>query len=187
MEDYTKLESCVRHTYARVEWSHKIHEKQADIYSKYYKWLETAKIVAASLTSVGIVSLLFTDQLWVKLISAVLSFISVCISTYFKSFDLQSMVTQNKSVAHSLLRVRDELMLLLFEIQTQNREADVLYDAYAKLSRQANDIFDNSPITTDEAVEQARIALNVSKDNSFEDAEVDQSLPSGLRKGGTNE
>ena len=53
-EEYIILEDSVRNTFGGVIWSHKIQEKQADIYSSQYKYMETAKIVAASLTSVGI-------------------------------------------------------------------------------------------------------------------------------------
>lgn len=91
-EEYIILEDSVRNTFGGVIWSHKIQEKQADIYSSQYKYMETAKIVAASLTSVGIVSLLFTGQVWIKVLSAIISFVSVFISAFFKSFDLQALI-----------------------------------------------------------------------------------------------
>ena len=61
------LEDVVRDSYASVVWSHKIQEKQADIYAEKFKKMETVNIGAASLTSVGIVALIFTDPLWLKL------------------------------------------------------------------------------------------------------------------------
>ena len=50
------LEDAVRDMFIRAVWSHKIQEKQADIYQKQYKWMETLNILCASLTSVGISS-----------------------------------------------------------------------------------------------------------------------------------
>ena len=50
---YEMLESSVRDTFGSVVWSHKIQEKQADICSQHYKRLETMKIIAASITTVG--------------------------------------------------------------------------------------------------------------------------------------
>lgn len=39
IENYKMLEDVVRDSYASVVWSHKIQEKQADIYAeKFKKW-----------------------------------------------------------------------------------------------------------------------------------------------------
>ena len=87
-EDYGVLESAVRQTFAGVVWSHKIQEKQADILAKRFKRMELVKIAASSLTSVGIVSLLIIDEWLIKIASALVSFVSVFVSGFFKSFDL---------------------------------------------------------------------------------------------------
>ena len=85
---YNILEDAVRDMLVRAVWTHKIQEKQADIYQKQYKMMETSSILCASLTSVGILSTIFTDQLWIKVLSAILSFVTVFVAAYFKSFDL---------------------------------------------------------------------------------------------------
>lgn len=107
IENYKMLEDVVRDSYASVVWSHKIQEKQADIYAEKFKKMETVNIGAASLTSVGIVALIFTDPLWLKLVSALISFATVYITAYFKSFDLQKFITSHKAAANKLIAVRD--------------------------------------------------------------------------------
>ena len=77
------METSVKRSYASVVWSHKIQEKQCDIYTRQYKLLETLNIIAASATSVGILSLIFTNQFWIKIISAILSFVTIFVSAYF--------------------------------------------------------------------------------------------------------
>lgn len=183
-EKYCKLESSVRDTLCSVVWSHKIQEKQADIYAKHFKVMETAKILSASLTSVGIVSLIFTDQLWIKIISTLISFISVFISALFKSFDLQIMVGQHKAAANNLLAVRDDLKLLILQIKLQENDPNTLYDRYEEIVHQLDKVYVDAPNTTDKAVALARIALNITKDNTFTDGEIDGFLPVGLRKAG---
>jgi len=74
------LENTVRASFAGVVWSHKIQEKQADICDRKYKWLEIIRIVASAITSVGIITLVFVDELWVKLASTLVSFVTVVIS-----------------------------------------------------------------------------------------------------------
>lgn len=112
-DSYEVIEASVRDTFARVVWSHKIQEKQADLFAEQFKFLEAVKIFTASFTSVGIVSLVFMDQFWIKLISAFVSFVSAVVSAFFKSFDLQTMVSQHKAAANNLLEVRDQLKLIL--------------------------------------------------------------------------
>jgi len=183
-EKYCKLELSVRDTLGSVVWSHKIQEKQADIYAKHFEMMETAKILSASLTSVGIVSLIFTDQLWIKIISALISFVSVFVSALFKSFDLQTMVGQHKAIANNLLAVRDDLKLLILQIKLQKCDPDALYDRYEEIVHQLDKVYADAPNTTDKAVALARTALNITKDNTFTDGEIDGFLPVGLRKAG---
>lgn len=64
--NYQILLDEVRQNFASVVWTHKVQEKQADIYAKHYKRLETANIIAAALTSCGIVSVIFVMNLLQK-------------------------------------------------------------------------------------------------------------------------
>jgi hypothetical protein len=181
--NYDKIESSVRDTLGSVVWSHKIQEKQADIFDVRFKWMEIAKITAASLTSVGIVSLIFSDQLWIKIVSTIISFISVFVSAFFKSFDLQAMVNQHKAAANNLLIIRDDLKLLLLQIRLQKDDPIDLYEKYESTVHRLDKIYVDAPKTTNKAVEMAREALNITKDNTFSDAEIDSFLPAGLKKG----
>ena len=115
-DDINILEDAVRDMYARAVWSHKVQEKQATIYQKRYKWMETLSILCASLTSIGILSTIFTDQLWIKIVSAVLSFATVFISAYFKSFNLSVLMKTHKESANKLLSIRNEITCLLTSI-----------------------------------------------------------------------
>lgn len=180
---YDILEDEIRGRYASVVWSHKIQEKQADIYLTRYKHFETAKIASASLTSVGIVSLLFTDQLWIKIVSAVISFVSVFVSAYFKSFDLTTFTKAHKSSANQLLRIRDKLQLLLVDVRAEFVPVKDVRSKYEELLNELHTIYNEAPNTTDKAVQQARKALKITKDNSFADDEIDSFLPKELRKG----
>lgn len=182
-KSYSILESSVRETLASVVWSHKIQEKQADICSNQFKVMETAKIVSASMTSVGIVSLIFTDQLWLKIVSALLSFISVFVSAFFKSFDLQTMVSQHKAAANNLLAIRDELKLIILQIHLEKDEPTALYEKYEDTVHQLDKVYADAPNTSDKAVAMARVALNITQDNTFSDEEIDHLLPDELKKG----
>lgn len=176
------LEDVVRDSYASVVWSHKIQEKQADIYAEKFKKMETVNIGAASLTSVGIVALIFTDPLWLKLVSALISFATVYITAYFKSFDLQKFITSHKAAANKLIAVRDQYKVLLTEIKLEVDSVENLLARYKELVEKTDAIYLEAPTTTDEAVGKASKALKIKKDNTFTDAEIDSFLPLSLRR-----
>ncbi|RDW99816.1 SLATT domain-containing protein [Gardnerella vaginalis] len=182
IENYKMLEDVVRDSYASVVWSHKIQEKQADIYAEKFKKMETVNIGAASLTSVGIVALIFTDPLWLKLFSALISFTTVYITAYFKSFDLQKFITSHKAAANKLIAVRDQYKVLLTEIKLKVDSIENLLARYKELVEKTDAIYLEAPTTTDEAVGKASKALKIKKDNTFTDAEIDSFLPLSLRR-----
>lgn len=182
IENYKMLEDVVRDSYASVVWSHKIQEKQADIYAEKFKKMETINIGAASLTSVGIVALIFTDPLWLKLVSALISFATVYITAYFKSFDLQKFITSHKAAANKLIAVRDQYKILLTEIKLKVDSVENLLARYKELVEKTDAIYLEAPTTTDEAVGKASKALKIKKDNTFTDAEIDSFLPLSLRR-----
>ena len=177
------LESSIRDTFGSVVWSHKIQEKQADICSQHYKRLETMKIIAASITTVGIISLIFQNELWIKIAAAIVSLVSTFISAFFKSFDLKAMTSQHKQAANNLLEIRDELKLLLLKIHLQIADEQTLYGQYEALVRRLDAIYKDVPSPTEKAVDMARAALQINKDNDITDKEIDLSLPIALRKG----
>lgn len=182
IDSYKTLEDVVRDTYAGIVWSHKIQEKQSDIYSQKFKIMETVNIAAASLTTVGIITLFFTDPLWLKLISTSISLVTVYITTYFKSFDLQKLIVSHKSSANKLISVRDQFKVLLTQIKLQSNSIEDLLLNYKELVKKMDEVYLEAPSTTDEAVEEAREALKIKKDNTFSEKEIDLFLPCSLRR-----
>ena len=185
IDNYEMLENVVRDSYSSVVWSHKIQEKQSDIYAEKFKRLETVNIGAASLTSVGIIAMIFTDPLWLKLVSALVSFVTVFITAYYKSFDLQKLVSSHKSTANKLIAIRDQYKVLLTEIKLQSDSVEKLLTKYKELVEKTDAIYLEAPTTTDKAVNRASEALKIKKDNSFTDDEIDSFLPVSLRRENT--
>lgn len=181
-DKYNVLESVVRDTYISVVWSHKIQEKQSDIYAELFKIMGFINIVAASITSVGITAIIFTDPLWLKAISAVISFATICTTLYIKYFDLEKRSTSHKVTANKLNAVRDQYKVLLTQIRLQNDSVENLFLKYKKLLRKTLAIYRDAPSTTDKAVNRAREALIIMKDNTFLDEEIDSCLPVSLRR-----
>lgn len=179
--EYQMLLDEVRQNYASVVWTHKIQEKQADIYHEKYAKLETVNILVASVTSCGIVSTIFCDNIWAKIIAAVLSFITLTITTYFKSFDIKGMEKQNKEYANKFLVIRNRLLHIVCDIHMKKCSVDEINENYVRIMDELNELYIEAPSTTQEAVDRASEALKVNMEYTYTDEEIDNFLPPALR------
>ena len=87
-DDIRILESQIRECFGRVVWSHKTHEKCADIYAERQKQLKVSEIVLSALTTTSLLSSVFGDQKIGTIVGAFLSTVVLCLTIYTKDFDL---------------------------------------------------------------------------------------------------
>lgn len=179
--EYQILLDEVRQNYASVVWTHKTQEKQSDIYHEKYAKLEIANILAASATSCGIVSTIFCDNIWAKIIAAALSFVTITITAYFKSFDIKEMEKQNKEYANKFLVVRNHLLHIICDIHMKKRSVDEINEEYISIMDDLNELYIAAPSTTKEAVDRASESLKVNNEYTYTDEEIDNFLPPTLR------
>lgn len=182
MKKIEVFESQIRQLFASVVWTHKIQEKQADIYRKRHARFEFARIALLAITTSGIFSIIFLDEYWLKVVTAVIGLISLFINIYYETYDLRLMIENHKSGAKELLKLRESLITLLTEIKVEmindedvKTKMELLYSRYFAI---IEGLHDASPTAVDKASE----ALKKSMDNSFSDEEIDSYLPIGLRK-----
>lgn len=181
-DKYKKLEAIARQLFASVIWSHKIHCKQADIYNNRYQILKIIVIITSAITSAGIFSAIFADQMWIKIGSALMSFIVTAINSFFKSFDIVTLKSEHLDAANNLWDIRERLLILLIEIGVAEKEYDQLVDEYKNIEKELYKVYQDSPSTTKRAVDLARKALKINGDSSYSDEEINALLPSVLRE-----
>lgn len=181
--EYEILLDVVRQSFASVVWTHKIQEKQADIYSERKNFFETINIIVATLTSCGVTSIVVNkDTSVLKLITFVLSFITVAITAYFKNVDLKSLQKQHKDAANNFIVVRNELLQVITDIYMRNEEVKSLNDRYKSIMERLNKLYISAPIVSERAVERAANAFAKEKGYSYKEEEIDRFLPPKLRK-----
>lgn len=180
--DYRMLEDEVRQQYASVVWTHKVQEKQADIYSNEYRWIETINILSASLTSCGIIATIFVDSFCTKVITAILSFATIFIAAYYKSFNIKEKALENKESANNFLVIRNELLFLIADIRMKKKSVEELDSDYRAVLDKLNQLFLSAPPTTSKALNAADTALNENNEYTFSDEEIDKFLPLALRR-----
>lgn len=186
MENQTEtkiiLEENIRHSFSGVVWTHKIQEKQADIYGERASYLELCRIIANGITSVGLITTIFINQNTAKIITVLISFASVIASSLLKNFDLLQLVSLNKKAASELVVLRDKYLFLLMEVKIDSAGIDYLLEKYSKLETEKYELYKVMPQTTDKAVDLAREALNIKKDNQFTVEETNSFLPDILKR-----
>lgn len=181
--EYKILLDVVRQSYASVVWTHKIQEKQADIYSERKNFLETVNIIVATLTSCGVTSIVVNkDSFVLKLITFVLSFITVAITAYFKNVDLKSLQKQHKDAANNFIVIRNELLQVIADIHMRNENVKSLNDRYKSIMERLNKLYINAPIVSERAGKRAADAFAKEKGYSYKEEEIDRFLPPELRK-----
>ena len=182
LTEYDALEDCARNIFGRVMWSHKIQEKQADIYLYESRGLAICSIVLSSVVSCGLIATLFVDPYWLKLISTLMSCISTILIAVIKRFDFEKLIQNHREFATRYLAVKDQLMLLLYQIRLHDKDCDFLEEELRSLVSKVTEINSIAPQTTNCAVSLASAALHKHKDDDITDEEINNGLPPSLRK-----
>lgn len=172
----------MRQVFASVVWSHKIQEKQADIYLGWYNLLEVSRIVLAALTSSGIFAVIFTNNFYLKLVTAIVSAISLFITTYFKSYDLKDLQKKHKKSALEWLELREEMTTVLCDIALNKYYEDELIEKRDGYLKRKIEISKSSLDCGNRAVKRASKDLKIRGDNDYSDDEIDSFLPQLARK-----
>lgn len=144
---------------------------------KQHKCLEFWRILFSALTSSGIFAVIFVDETWLKIITAIVSAISLFISTYFKTYDLKSFQKEHKKSALAFLELREEFVSVLCDIKMNKYTEDELLKKRDDLIKKKIKIANNTLDASEKAVEQASEALCKRKDNTYSDEQIDSFLP----------
>lgn len=180
------LEAQIRQIFASVVWTYKIQEKQADIYRERYNVMETVKIIISAITSAGIISIIFVDEFGLKFVTAIISMISIGITSYFKTFNFPELANQHKESALKLLRLREQLISVLCDIKMERIELEQVIQKRDDILERLAEVYDGCIDSSPKAVDKAKVALNKDKDFTYSESEIDSFLPIYLRKGDNN-
>lgn len=186
MEDVKKIAQVlldeVRQNFASVVWTHKIQEKQADIYARRYKRFETCNIIFAGVTSCGVIAIFLCDDYITKVLTTLVSFGSFFLSAYLKGFDLKNLERQHRIVANKFIIVRNQLLHVIAKLHMKD-DLDQIKAEYQQILSDLNNLYLEAPSTTDSAVSKASEALNIKNEYTYTDEEIDHFLPNNLKGG----
>lgn len=179
----SSLEGQVRECFARVIYSHKTHEKQADICAGVLRHYKIAQIILASITTSGTIAILFADDYTLKLITAFVSLITLFVSGYMKGFDPGATAQKHRDTAADLWAIRESYLSLLTDIASGAISVDLARERRDDLQNQLAAIYKSAPGTTPKAYIKAQQGLQELEDYTFNPGEIDKFLPPDLKRG----
>lgn len=176
------LEAQLRECYGRVVYSHKTHEKCADIYHGHLRLLKFWQIVLSVITTGGLIVTIIGENVISTIVATVTSALLVYLNAYTKEYNLGELAQKHANVAGDLWNVRESYLSLLTDLLGNSVNKEVVCEKRDELQEALKNIYQGAPRTIPEAYSTAQRALKISEELTFSDEEIDNLLPIYLRK-----
>jgi len=181
------LEGQLRECYGRVVYTHKTHEKCADILLSRHKQIKFWQIALSALITGGVISTL-TEALspeckvFATWFSAVCSTILLVLNSYTKDYDLGEIAQKHRQAAADIWLVREKYLSLLTNLRAGIQPLDEILKIRDALLTELHTTYQGAPSTDYKAYKQAQKALKELEDMTLSDVEIDAFLPNELRR-----
>jgi uncharacterized membrane protein len=181
-DDYRILESQIREIYGRVIYTHKTHEKCADILKSRSDALKLIEVILSALTTTSVLGVLFGSGIIFEIIAAVFSSVLLFLTLYAKDFDLLAIAEKHKQSSLAILAIRERYLSLLVDIKIANSSINELQTIRDLLSVELINTYQGAPKTIGKGYKIASKALQQNEEFTFSDVEIDRLLPVSLRR-----
>lgn len=176
------LEDQIRECYGRVVYSHKTHEKCADILLARLSNIKLLQIVLSAISTVGFISIIFGTGQAGAIAGGCVSALLLVINGYTKDYDLGQIAQKHRRTATDLWLIREKYLSLLTDMRSEGyREGDVI-EKRDELIEELHTLYSGAPSTNFKAYRRAQKALKDLEDMTFSDDEIDAFLPNSLKR-----
>ena len=176
------LTAQIRECFARVVWTHKVHEKCADILNSYESGIKYLQILLSTLTSSGLIAVLVINKDCLKIATVMISALLTATTLIVKDFSPASTAQKHSQCAIALWNIRESYLTLLVMLKDNQVNIKEVENKRDELQKQQVEIFKSSPRTFRRGYNQASKALKLKEELTFSDKEIDLFLPLELRK-----
>ena len=177
------LEGQLRECYGRVVYSHKTHEKCADILLSDLARIKLWQIILSAITTAGFVGAVFGAGQIGAILGIIVSTALLALNSYTKDYDLGELAQKHKQAANDLWSIREKYLSLLVDLAMKEKPLEVLQQQRDELVEQLHTVYSGAPSTTFQAYKKAQEALKNLEEMTFTDTEIDAFLPIELRRG----
>src|SRR5271157_3624128 len=111
------LEGQLRECFGRVIYTHKTHEKCADILLSRLSTIKLWQIILSALTTGGFIASFFGAGSIGASIGALISVILLALNLYTKNYDLGEIAQEHKQAANATWFIREKYLSLLTDLR----------------------------------------------------------------------
>ena len=172
----------MRECYGRVVYSHKTHEKCADILLSRLSTIKLWQIVLSSITTAGFIAAMFGAGAIGAVIGVVISTTLLVLNAYTKNYDLGELAQKHRQAAADLWLIREKYLALITDLRVGKESLEKITMRRDELLEDLHGVYSGAPSTTYQAYRKAQEALQQSEEMTFSDEEIDALIPRELRK-----
>lgn len=171
----------VRESFGRVAWSHKTHEKAAEIEERKVKKAKWINVALTFLTFLSFsASIVFSVEAWSVYIAVVLSALTVAFNFYLLSFDPEKIAERHRYVAKELWGMREKYVNFIADIMNEKISNEEIVNRRDQFIRDLKIIYKFAPQTTLKVYGEAGDALKNNEELTFSNEEINKFLPKEL-------
>lgn len=174
----------VREAFGRVVYSHKTHEKQADICFRRHRRQQAALIVLTAISSGTFLASVLGVLVDPQLASLATSFIALLVtatSLGTKTFKFSEEADSHRDIASQLWDVRESYLSLISDLMSGTTTAADARARRDELQEATRAAYADAPRTSGKAFSRARKGLKDNEEMTFTSREIDLFLPEALR------
>ena len=174
----------VRESFGRVVYSHKVHEKQADICFCRHRWQQGTLIGLTAISSVTFLTEvvgLLANRTAASLTTSLAALLVTWVSLGAKTFNYFEEAEAHRATASQLWTVRESYISLITDLMSGDISS---VDAQARrneLQERTYSIYSTAPRTSSCAFKRAQKGLKQNEEMTFTPREIDLFLPEALR------
>lgn len=177
------LEGQLRECFGRVVYSHKTHEKCADILLARLSQIKLWQIILSAVTTGGFIAAAFGAGKVGALVGILVSTALLVLNAYTKNYDLGELSQKHKQAGADLWIIREKYLSLITDLRMGEKPIETLQQERDDLLNELHSVYSGAPTTTYQAYKKAQEALKKLEDMTFPDGEIDAFLPKELKKG----
>ena len=177
------LEGQLRECYGRVVYSHKTHEKCADILLARLSRIKLWQIILSAITTGSFIAAVFGAGKIGALVGILVSTALLVLNAYTKDYDLGELSQKHRQTGADLWIIREKYLSLITDLRVKGKPIETLQAERDDLLEELHSVYSGAPSTTYQAYRKAQEALKQLEDMTSSDEEIDAFLPKELKKG----
>ncbi len=177
---YSIVGAQIRECFGRVVYSHKTHEKCAEILLSRLASIKLLQIILSALTTASFIGTIFGESHITTIVGLLISVTLLVLTAYTKNYDLGEIAQKHKQAANELWLIREKLTSLIGDVKRESESIESITQIRDELISELGSVYSGAPSTTSKAYKKAQKALQKDQEMTFSKDEINAFLPQEL-------